>query len=431
MKAIAGGFRKHARTRQTGYAALIYVFVLFGLVIMGIVLAPNLLLKFTTKKRDVEEQRLKRIAEAFDESIQRGLIIPSDTDWSAQVMTFANMDQTEVEQTDASFAADPNITRVYLIDPNLGSTILPYTQTQLGLSGSQTNLAGTAARVMIVSNTKRNLTLPVTSGIPSSSNTFNNIWNWVYDSATKAPPSGWPANWNGNGNFLHVHRVNLANYFHRVTCSNLRYGFSTNTMTNMVIAPTTLQFLRGTPLALAPTSGPLKRLHVVNRDIGFDFSVVTGLLEQNTSGGDRATVQQNKNGSQSFSHGSIGDPPCMIGKIVLHLSRKPITTGINLIVSIGTVMDSGALPGSTVTIPASAITDASSGSTFMTYQIDYGTPVGPLVAGVTYFINLASDGNTSMSFYVETSTSNTYANGSYFDHIGNSNEDAWFQLWSP
>lgn len=409
---------------------MIYVFVIFGLVIVGIVLAPNLVLNLLSKKRDVEEQRLKRIGKAFEESVQRNLVIPSQASWSAQVMAFANMDQTEVEQTDSSFASDANLTRVYLIDPNLG-TVLPYAETTSGLTGSQTNLVGASARVMILGNTKRNLALPVSSGIAGSSAVFDNIWNWMYDSTTKAPPSGWPASWNGNGNFLHVYRLNLANYFYRVTCNNLRYGFSTNTMTNTVSSETTFQFLRGTPLALADSSGSLKRLHVVNRDIGFDFGVVTGLLEQNTSTGDRATIQQNKLGSQSFSHGSIGDPTYSIGKIVLHLSRKPITVGPNLSVSIGTVMDGGTLPGSTVTIPAAAITDNSSGTTFMTYTITYSTPVGPLIAGVTYYINLASDGNTAMSFYIETSSSSTYPNGNYFDHVGNSSEDAWFQLWSP
>src|SRR5206468_1478719 len=187
----------------------------------------------------------------------------------------------------------------------------------------------------------------------------------------------------------------------------------------------------GTPLALADTSGSLKRLHVINRDIGFDFGVVTGLLEQNTSGGNRSAVQQNKEGSQSFSHGALGDPAYMIGKIVVHLSRKPITIGPNLIVSIGAGINLGALPGSTVTIPAAAITDTSSGVTFMTYTIPYGAPVGPLLAGVTYYLNIVSDGNTAMSFYVEISTSNTYPNGTFYDHGGDTGDDAWFQLWSP
>src|SRR5947207_7985979 len=163
MKAIAGAFRKHAASRQSGYAALIYVFVVFGLVIVGIVLAPNLVLNLLAKKRDVEEQRLKRIGKAFEESVQRNLVIPSQTNWSTQVMTFANMDQTEVEQTDSSFASDANLTRVYLIDPNLG-TVLPYAESTSGLTGSQTNLTGSSARLMIIGNTQRNLTFPVRSG---------------------------------------------------------------------------------------------------------------------------------------------------------------------------------------------------------------------------------------------------------------------------
>ena len=68
------------------------------------------------------------------------------------------MDLTEVQQVNPSFSADTNLTRVFLIDPNLSSGVLPYTQTATGLSGSQTNLLGTAARVMLVSNGKRGLT---------------------------------------------------------------------------------------------------------------------------------------------------------------------------------------------------------------------------------------------------------------------------------
>ncbi len=273
MRATAGAFRERRRTRQCirGYALLGWMLVLFGLILMSLIIAPNLVLNFTEKKRDTEQQRLMRIADAFDESVQRRLIIPSHTNWIAAVTPFAGMDDTMVQQVNTDFSADTNLTRVFLIDPNMTGGLLPYTQTSAGLTGSQTNLLGPFARVMLISDTKRNLTLPVTSGVASSSNAFYAIWNWVYDPLTKAPPSSWPAIWNGNGQFLHVHRINLANFFHVVTLNNLLYGMSTNTMTNLVTSQTAFHFLRGTPLALAATNGTLKRLHVVNRDIGFDF----------------------------------------------------------------------------------------------------------------------------------------------------------------
>lgn len=245
--------------------------ILFGLVVIGIVVAPNLILNMAEKNRDAEQRRLTRIGNALVDSIQRRLVIPTYTNWSSAVIFCAGLDQTEVQQTNPAFSTDTNIARVFLIDPNLSSGLLPYTQMVTGLTGSQTNLLGASARVMLISNTKRSLTLPVTSGVAASSNAFYSIWNWAYDATTKAPPSGWPASWAGNGQYLHVYPLNLANLFHRVTLKNLLYGMSTNNMTNLVNGQTTFYFLRGTPLALATTTGTLKRLHVVNRDISVDF----------------------------------------------------------------------------------------------------------------------------------------------------------------
>src|SRR4051812_6204338 len=274
MRAIAGAFRNKA----AGYAVLGFMVILFGLVVIGIVLAPNFILKMAEKNRDTEQKRLARIGNSLVESIQRRLVIPTYTNWSSAVTLCAGLDQTEVQQSNPAFSADTNIARVFLIDPNLSSGLLPYTQMETGLSGSQTNLIGSSARVMLISNTKRSLTLPVSSGVAASSNAFYSIWNWAYDATTKAPPAGWPASWGGNGQYLHVYPLNLANLFHRVTLKNLLYGTSTNSMTNLVNAQSTFYFLRGTPLALATTSGTLKRLHVVNRDISIDFGSAASAL---------------------------------------------------------------------------------------------------------------------------------------------------------
>lgn len=409
---------------RAGYAVLGFMLVLFGLVIVGIVFAPNLVLKLVVEKnRDSEEQRIKRLGSAFDQSVQRGQAIPSHTNWITALTPFASMDQTEVEQVSPSYGADPNLMRVFLIDPNL--SLLPYVQSPAGLTGSQTNLLGSAARVMIISNTKRNLTLPVTSGLAASSGAFNAIWDWVFDPATQNPPSSWPGSWSGNGHFLHVHSINLANLFHRVTCRNLLYGMSTNTMTNIVTTQTAFHFLRGTPLALGTIDGKLKRLHVVNRDISFDFTPDAAILEQNTSGGKKAHLKKDQKGAQSFRHGAAGEPDYFISKLVLHFSRDADAPNANLNVNIGTARNSGPLAGSSISISPSEITDTSSGASFMTYEINYSTPVGPLTAGTTYYINLECGSSNGMAFYVELSSSDTYSNGTYDD----GNRDAWFQIW--
>lgn len=246
-------------------------FVLAGLTVFGVLLAPNLVLKVKARHRAVEEQTLQRIHEGLVRCIERQQTIPTATNWWSSLQSQASIDSTGASRVHTAFAADTNTARVFLVDPGLPSGILPYVQNATGLTGTQTNLFSDRARVMLVSNTKRSLTLPVASGTPSS-NAFHALWNWAYDANTQAPPSGWPADWTRNGEFLHVHRINLANEFHRVTCRNLRYGIGeTNTPTNLVTSTTVFSFLRGTRLTLAKTDGTLKRIHIVNRDIPFDF----------------------------------------------------------------------------------------------------------------------------------------------------------------
>lgn len=247
-------------------------FVLAGLVIAGVMLAPNLVLKVQARNRNNEERTITRLGEGLLKAIERTQSIPSATNWSTAIVPYVAQDRTRVEQVFPDFASDTNITRVFLIDPGLTGGLLPYSQGVLGLTNSQTNLLGSYARAMLVSNTRRGLAMPVISGAPSS-NSFYALWNWVLDPVTKSPPSGWSSAWSNKGDFLHVRRFNLANQFHRVTCKNLLYGVGdANTPTNLVTSQTTFAFLRGTRIALAQTNGTLKRIHVVTRDISFDFS---------------------------------------------------------------------------------------------------------------------------------------------------------------
>src|SRR5262249_42431454 len=115
--------------------------------------------------------------------------------------------------------------RVYLIHPSFspatavgGGYADPlWTQTWSG-SSSVTN-----AKILIISAHKSSLSLPVSSGKASSTAVFDAIWDWNYDPTTGVAPSGWPAAWTGNGEYLHVQRVNLAQQFQRITFSNAHY----------------------------------------------------------------------------------------------------------------------------------------------------------------------------------------------------------------
>src|SRR3954469_7329135 len=105
--------RKRLQPQQSGYAMLGFILVLFGLVILGVVLAPNLVPKEVEKKRDQEQRRLSRIATSLVESIQRTQTIPTFPNWFSAVPLCAGLDQTEVLQVNPAFSGDTNLTRVF------------------------------------------------------------------------------------------------------------------------------------------------------------------------------------------------------------------------------------------------------------------------------------------------------------------------------
>jgi hypothetical protein len=265
MRAIAGASRD--RRRKGGYSTLGLALVLFGLVIVGVMLAPNLVLKINARKRDHESERLALIREGLVTAMQRAQVVPAAAGWSMATAGALGMDQTEVEQTWPDFASDTNIRRILLIDPGLGANTLPFTQTVAGVSGPATNLLGASSRLMLVSNTKRSLTMPVTNGIPTLA-AFDAIWNWVYHPSTKAPPSGWPASWNGNGDWLHVERINLASLFHRVTLENLQYSLNGSSLSN-VTTQINGYFLRNGLLKVHHADGVLLQARVILHDDTF------------------------------------------------------------------------------------------------------------------------------------------------------------------
>lgn len=240
-----------------------------------VLILPNLVLRVQARARDAEQRAHGRIGAALVEAIERTQSIPAATNWSSVAAPFAGLDQTELEQVYPAVPGDANTRRMLIFSPGLSGVTLPYGQSSAGLTGVLTNLITTNSRAVLVSNTKRHLPLPLTNGSVSSAS-FEAVWNWTYDPATKAPPSGWPSSWNGFGDQLHVTRFNFANLFHRVSLNNLMYGAGeTAVPTVTVSSATALQLLRGTRLALAKPDGTLKQHHVVRRDVAFDFGTTS------------------------------------------------------------------------------------------------------------------------------------------------------------
>ena len=151
------------------------------------------------------------------------------------------------------------------------------------------------------------------------------------------------------------------------------------------------------------------------------------VLQQQATSSGRAEIRLGRKGAQSFRHGVTGGPSYTISKVVLQLSRESTPPNTNLNFSIGTGVNSGAIAGSSVSIPPASITAI--GSTYQTYEIVFPTPVGPLNAGTHYFLNLDAEASNGKKFYHPYGGSSTYTNGTYYRNGSVDSTDMWFQIW--
>jgi type II secretory pathway pseudopilin PulG len=193
--------------------------VLAIIAIVAAILTPNLARRISRAQGEKEDQVLGVLAEGLIRAARANQSIPGQNTWVTNIAAQTGLPVAEVLYVNPAFTAN---SRVYLIHPSFtptnaaGSDPL-WTQTSAGAT-SVTN-----AKVMILSVHKPGLALPVSSGRASSVAAFDAIWNWNFDPATRAPPAGWPATWTGNGEYLHVQRINLLSEFNRVTFSNAHY----------------------------------------------------------------------------------------------------------------------------------------------------------------------------------------------------------------
>jgi hypothetical protein len=158
------------------------------------------------------------------------------------------------------------------------------------------------------------------------------------------------------------------------------------------------------------------------------FDGDTSVLEECDTGGKKQTVQKGQKGAQSFQHGSAGENDYWIKKIRLYLSRENTAPNGNFLVSIGTAPNSNTIAGSLVAINPTTITNISNGSSFQPYDIVFTSPVGPLAAGTTYYLNLENEAPNSKDISVEWPDANNYPNGSYFRKGSDQNKDIRFTL---
>ena len=251
------------KARRTAAFTLIEMIgVLAIMSIVAAMLLPNMARRISRSNGEKEEQTLGVLADGLVRYTRMYQAIPGQASWVTNVATMTGLSVNDVSRVLPNDAASA---RVYLIHPSFtpstaagGGFADPlWTQSSSGAT-SVTN-----ARILIISSHKSSLSLPVSSGKASSTAVFDAIWDWNFDQSSKAPPSGWPVAWTGNGEYLHVQRVNFAPGFQRVTFSNSHYptvfpstqfGSAASSTLNSAAAIDAF-YLQGTYLRLYKDSG--------------------------------------------------------------------------------------------------------------------------------------------------------------------------------
>ena len=232
--------------------------------------APHLAKRLRAGTGHHEQRAIEDLARGFMRSVERQLRIPGPDDWIEPVAAVIGRSAAEVAQVFPRFTNDTTTRRRLILDPRLGPGLIPYEQSELGIVSGAAELLGPYARAVLVSSSQRGLALPWASGAISAAE-FDALWNWNPAATGSSPPPGWPAAWQGNGDRLHIARINLSDAFTRVSLNNLQYSLN-GVGSAWFWDLQDRWFLRGTLLSLQNSLGELVRSHVVLNPVDLSLS---------------------------------------------------------------------------------------------------------------------------------------------------------------
>lgn len=261
-----------AHSQASGYALVLVIALLAVTAALASVVVPDLVRQTMRLRGENETARLNRIGRGLLLSMQRAQSIPGASNWVTAVARESGLSPREVAQVYPSSPFDTNTSRIYLIHPSLkpgnGSGLLPYHQAPAGVAAGSTNAPTPDTRVMIVSNTRRELSLPLGSGVPSAAD-FDKLWDWDDHPSTRTPPSGWPSAWDGKGDGLHVERLDLADCFQVLTLKGLYFSVNGSYPWEAVSGQVERHFLKGSQLDIYRRNGRLYASHIVRKNAAF------------------------------------------------------------------------------------------------------------------------------------------------------------------
>lgn len=150
--------------------------------------------------------------------------------------------------------------------------------------------------------------------------------------------------------------------------------------------------------------------------------VVNTILQQNTSGGARATITTTA--AQSFKHGTTGT--YKVAAVSFYVSRGTTAPNQPLAIAIGTSRNGGTVAGATGSLAAATVTNTTAGTSYQKITVTFPTPV-TLNAGTTYYLNFSTTA-TNARYYTDVSATSTYANGNFFLGTTSYTRDMRFEI---
>lgn len=265
--------------RAAGFTLLELIGVLALMAMLAAVLAPATARRFQRVRAEKESHALATLGNGLVRVAREKQSIPGSQSWVPELALHLGWSPDEVLYVDRQNGTN---TRVLLVHPGFTPGDASAAGALWSHNGGSVSTV-TNARLLLLSSLRPNLSLPVTSGVAASAQSFEALWNWSLNPETRAAPMGWPASWSGQGAALRLHRINFQPEFKRVTLSNLQYPEVTPALqwNAGLLTPLTgsavfeTWCLQGTSLRLfqhQPAGGVLQLSHTVLDAVNFIYA---------------------------------------------------------------------------------------------------------------------------------------------------------------
>ena len=253
-----------ANRKRAGFSLMELIGVMAVTAILASVILPSLIRQVQIQAAKNESAFLDRIGRALEDHLRRNKTFPDETTWTQAAASEMGVPVAEVLESPQQSQ------RLYVIDPALrlgtANGTLPFSQTSAG------STEPVSPRVMILTSMDGTKPIPLSSGVIDQDD-FEALWTLP----TGSVPTEWSNQWQGSGENLKVHRINLTPLFQKVFLNNYDSTdpgkFSIEGGTQQVVPSTGVEafFVEGTVLGLHDSSGNLVTRQILNRFAAFTY----------------------------------------------------------------------------------------------------------------------------------------------------------------